>query len=56
MRKTILVAYQERKQEEILHPFVEEKMMIGMLFHVQSRLMARYLRGEMDGYPPFIWK
>ena len=55
-RKTVLVSYQERKQEEILHPFLNEKMMIGMLFHIQAMLMARYLRGEMDGYPPFIWK
>jgi len=55
-RKTVLVAYQERKQEEILHPFLDEKVMIGMLFHVQAMLMARYLRGDMDGYPPFIWK
>ena len=55
-RKTVLVAYQERKQEEILHPFIDEKVMIGMLFHVQALLMARYLRGDLDGYPPFIWK
>ena len=55
-RKTLLVAYQERKQEEITHPFLDEKVMIGMLFHIQALLMARYLRGDMDGYPPFIWK
>jgi CRISPR-associated protein Cas1 len=55
-RKTVLVAYQERKQEEITHPFLDEKVMIGMLFHIQALLMARYLRGDMDGYPPFIWK
>ena len=55
-RKTLLVTYQERKQEEITHPFLDEKVMIGMLFHIQALLMARYLRGEMDGYPPFIWK
>lgn len=55
-RKTLLVAYQERKQEEITHPFLGEKVMIGMLFHVQALLMARYLRGDLDGYPPFIWK
>lgn len=55
-RKTVLVAYQERKQEEITHPFLEEKVMIGMLFHIQAMLMARYLRGDLDGYPPFIWK
>lgn len=55
-RKKVLVAYQERKQEELLHPFLDEKVTIGMLFHVQALLMARYLRGDMDGYPPFIWK
>jgi CRISPR-associated protein Cas1 len=55
-RKTVLVAYQERKQEELLHPFLDEKVTIGMLFHIQALLMARYLRGDMDGYPPFIWK
>jgi len=55
-RKTVLVAYQERKQEEITHPFLDEKVMIGMLFHIQAMLMARYLRGDLDGYPPFIWK
>ncbi|MBW6485801.1 MAG: type I-C CRISPR-associated endonuclease Cas1c [Syntrophobacterales bacterium] len=55
-RKTVLVAYQERKQEEIVHPFLDEKVTIGTLFHIQAMLMARYLRGDMDGYPPFIWK
>jgi CRISPR-associated protein Cas1 len=56
VRKTVLVAYQERKQEEITHPFLDEKVMIGMLFHIQAMLMARYLRGDLDGNPPFIWK
>jgi CRISPR-associated protein, Cas1 family len=55
-RKTLLVAYQERKQEEIVHPFLDEKVTIGLLFHVQALLLARYLRGDLDGYPPFIWK
>lgn len=55
-RKTVLVSYQERKREEITHPFLDEKVMIGMLFHIQAMLMARYLRGDLDGYPPFIWK
>ena len=55
-RKTLLVAYQKRKQEEMAHPFIEEKMAIGALFHVQALLFARYLRGELDGYPPMIWK
>ncbi|MBU3946880.1 MAG: type I-C CRISPR-associated endonuclease Cas1c [Proteobacteria bacterium] len=55
-RKTLLVAYQERKQEEIYHPFIDEKVTIGLLFHIQALLLARYLRGDLDGYPPFIWK
>ena len=55
-RKTVLVAYQERKQEEIVHPFLDEKVNIGMLFHIQALLLARYLRGDLDGYPPFIWR
>jgi CRISP-associated protein Cas1 len=55
-RRTVLVAYQERKQEEIVHPFLDEKVHIGILFHIQALLMARYLRGDLDGYPPFIWR
>jgi CRISPR-associated protein Cas1 len=55
-RKTVLVKYQERKQEELTHPFLGEKVLVGLLFHVQALLMARYLRGDLDGYPPFIWK
>jgi CRISPR-associated protein, Cas1 family len=55
-RKTLLVAYQKRKQDEIMHPFLNEKVTIGLLFHTQALLLARYLRGDMDGYPPFIWK
>ena len=55
-RKTVLVAYQKRKQDEILHPFLDEKVTIGLLFHTQALLMARYLRGDIDNYPPFILK
>ncbi len=55
-RKKVLVAYQKRKQDEIMHPFIEEKVTIGLLFHMQALLMARYLRGDLDGYPPFIRK
>lgn len=55
-RKTVIVAYQERKKEEITHPFLGERIMVGLLFHVQALLMARHLRGDIDGYPPFIWK
>ncbi|MBW2142713.1 MAG: type I-C CRISPR-associated endonuclease Cas1 [Deltaproteobacteria bacterium] len=55
-RKTVLVAYQKRKQTEIVHPFLNEKVSIGLLFHLQALLLARNLRGDLDGYPPFIWK
>ena len=55
-RKELLVAYQKRKQEEIQHPFINEKIAIGLIPYVQSLLLARHLRGDLDGYPPFIWK
>jgi CRISPR-associated protein Cas1 len=55
-RKKVLVAYQKRKQDEILHPFLSERMPVGLLFHTQALLMARFLRGDLDGYPPFVWK
>ena len=55
-RKTVLVAYQKRKHDEIFHPFIEEKVTIGLLFHMQALLFARCLRGDLDGYPTFIWK
>lgn len=55
-RKTVLVAYQKRKQDEITHPFLGEKCSLGMLFHIQALLLARCIRGDLDGYPPFIWK
>ncbi len=56
LRKTVLVTYQKRKQDEIFHPFMEEKMAVGLLFHAQALLLARTLRGDLDGYPPFIWR
>lgn len=55
-RKAVLIAYQKRKQDQIMHPFIQEKVSIGMLFHIQALLLARFLRGDLDGYPPFIWK
>ena len=55
-RKEVLVAYQNRKQEEIQHPFLGEKVPIGLLPYVQALLLARHLRGDLDGYPPFIWR
>ena len=55
-RKAVLVAYQKRKDEEIEHPFLKEKVTVGLLPHVQARLLARWLRGELDAYPPLFWK
>ena len=55
-RKTLLIAYQKRKQEELVHPFLEEKMTMGLFYPIQALLFARFLRGELDGYPPVIWK
>jgi len=55
-RKTVLVAYQKRKQEEISHPFLGEKTTVGLLPHLQAALLSRHLRGDLDGYPPFFWK
>ncbi len=55
-RKEVLVAYQTRKQETIRHPFIDEDIQLGLLPHIQALLMARHLRGDLDGYPPFLWK
>jgi len=55
-RKRLLVAYQKRKREEIRHPFLGEKTQVGLLPHLQATLLARCLRGDLDGYPPFVWK
>jgi CRISPR-associated protein Cas1 len=55
-RKTVLVAYEERKREEITHPFLQEKIPVGMILFSQAQLLSRYLRGDLDGYPPFIWR
>ncbi len=55
-RKEVIMAWQKRKQDEIFHPFLGEKVTVGILFHVQSLLLARYLRGDLDGYPPFVWR
>lgn len=55
-RKTVIVAYQERKQEEVTHPLLEAKTPIGLLPMLQARFMARAIRGEMEGYLPFLAK
>lgn len=55
-RKTVLVAWQERKKKEVEHPFLGEKAPLGLLAHLQARLLARTLRGDLDAYPPMIWR
>ena len=55
-RRAVLVAWQERKKDELVHPFLEEKTTLGLLPHLQAQLLARFLRGDLDGYPPMIWK
>ena len=54
-RKMVLTAWQERKKEEIVHPYLKERIPFGLLPHVQAMLLARYLRGDLDAYPPFFW-
>lgn len=55
-RKTILQTWQKKKQEMILHPFLDERVPIGLLPHLQALLLARHLRGDLDAYPPFLVK
>lgn len=55
-RRKFLKAWQERKQEEIRHPFLEEKLPWGLVPYVQALLLARYIREDLDAYPPFLWK
>ncbi|HMS04984.1 MAG TPA: type I-C CRISPR-associated endonuclease Cas1c [Burkholderiaceae bacterium] len=55
-RKTVLVAYQERKREQLLHSFTNEKADIGLMPFIQAQLLARHLREDIDAYPPFLWK
>jgi len=55
-RRAFLTAYQEKKREELTHPFLGERLPWGLVPYVQALLLARYLRGDLDAYPPFIWK
>lgn len=55
-RKVVLEAWQNRKKEEITHPFLEEKISLGLLPYAQALLLSRYLRGDLDDYPMFVWK
>ncbi|QAA76690.1 MAG: CRISPR-associated protein Cas1 [Candidatus Bipolaricaulis sibiricus] len=55
-RKQVLVSWQKRKTEEITHPFLGERVAVGLLPYAQALLLARHLRGDLDGYPPYIWR
>lgn len=55
-RRTVVIAYQKRKQEEITHPYLGERTTVGLVVHLQARLLSRLLRGELDTYPAFIVK
>ena len=56
LRKKLLMEWQNKKKEVITHPFLKEKVEWGMVPYVQAMLLARYLRGDLDGYPAFLWK
>ncbi|MBP3453913.1 MAG: type I-C CRISPR-associated endonuclease Cas1 [Clostridia bacterium] len=55
-RKLFLKHWQEKKRDEITHPFLKEKLPWGLVPYVQSLLLARCIRGDVDEYPPFLWK
>ena len=55
-RKLVLTAWQDRKREERLHPFLGETVPLGLVPYLQAQLLARHIRGDLDAYPPWIWK
>lgn len=55
-RKAFLKSWQEKKKETLTHPYLGEKLQWGMIPFIQAQLLARYLRGDLDAYPPFLWK
>jgi CRISP-associated protein Cas1 len=55
-RRKVLQLWQEKKQEKITHPFLKEKIEIGLIPYTQSLILARFIRGDIDGYPPFLMR
>ena len=53
-RRTVIMAYQKRKEEALRHRLLKERVPLGLVPHVQARLLARHLRGELRDYPPFL--
>jgi len=56
LKKELIAAWQKRKQEEVRHPFLNEKIPLGLLPYAQALILARFIRGDLDAYPPFLWK
>jgi CRISPR-associated protein Cas1 len=55
-RKEVLIAWQTKKKEEIIHPFLNERIPLGLIPYAQALLLARHLRGDLDAYPSFFWR
>lgn len=55
-RKEVLIAWQKRKQDKIMHPYLEEQVPLGLIPYIQAMLLARHIRGDIEDYPPFFWK
>lgn len=55
-RRLVIDVWQKRKKEEIIHPYINEKISIGLIPYVQAQLLARFFRGDIVNYPPFIWR
>jgi CRISPR-associated protein Cas1 len=55
-RRAMVTAYQQRKQEELLHPVADQRVPLGLVPHLQARLLARHLRGDLECYPPFLYR
>ena len=55
-KRIILTEWQNKKKETLTHPYLKEKIEWGLVPYTQAMLLARYLRGDLDGYPPFLWK
>jgi CRISPR-associated protein Cas1 len=56
LRRKVLTEWQNKKKETLTHPYLNEKVEWGMVPYVQAMLLARFLRGDLDGYPVFMWK
>lgn len=55
-RQKVITAWHEKRQESLLHPYLQEKMEWGLIPYAQALLLSRYVRGDLDGYPPFLWR